>query len=109
MAIAQGTTTIAVTSEERTWRVNIETPKGADPVVTVYREEVKSAADGSIISKAPNAQTQRALSTVATETQPFTPAVAGQVSGAELSQFIADRADMWRKADLAAASAGARP
>jgi hypothetical protein len=38
MALDQGTVTVAVTSQERTWRVNIETPQGADPTITIQRE-----------------------------------------------------------------------
>jgi hypothetical protein len=105
MAIDQGTATIAVTSQERTWRVNIETPKGADPVVTAYRELVRTGPDGAIISKEMVGSTERAASQVATEMQPFTPAVPGQVSGTELAGLISARADMWRLADIAAAAA----
>jgi hypothetical protein len=105
MAIDQGTATIAVTSQERTWRVNIETPKGADPVVTAFRELVRTGPNGEIISKEPIGNTQRSASTVATEMQPFTPAVPGQVSGAELAGLISARADIWRLADIAAAAA----
>jgi hypothetical protein len=101
MAIYQGTETIAVTSQERTWRVSIETPKGGNPVVTVYRELVKTAADGSVISKETIAPAQRSLSAVATENQPFIPAVSGQISGAELAGLIAARGDMWRQEDIA--------
>jgi hypothetical protein len=105
MAIDQGTATIAVTSQERTWRVNIETPKGCDPVVTAYRELVRTGPDGAIISKEPIGDTQRCASEVASEPQPFVPAVPGQVSGAELAALISARADMWRLADIAAAAA----
>lgn len=101
MAIDQGTATIAVTSQERTWRINIETPMGADPIVTAFRQVVKSAADGSVIAIDNASPAQRSLSSVATENQPFTPSVAGQVSGAELAALVASRADMWRAADIA--------
>jgi hypothetical protein len=109
MAIDQGTATIVVTSQERTWRVNIETAKGADPVVTAYRELVRAGPDGAIISKEPIGDTQRSASAVATEMQPFTPAVPGQVSGAELAGLIAARMDMWRLADIAAAPREKQP
>ena len=102
MAIDQGSSTVTINSQERTWRVNIETAKGQDPVVTAYREEVKTASDGTIVSKESNTQTQRSLSTVAKETQPFTPTTPGVVTGVELATLIADRIDMWRKADMTA-------
>lgn len=104
MAIDKGTETIAIISQERTWRVNIETAKGTDPFVTVLRETVQTAIDGSIISKTAAPPAERALSTVATENQPFTPSVAGQISGAELAKLIADRGDMWRTQDIAIAA-----
>lgn len=34
---------------ERTWRANIETPFGQSQAVTVYRERLQLAADGSIV------------------------------------------------------------
>lgn len=103
MAIDQGTATLAVTSRERSWRINIETPKGADPVVTVFRQTVKTADAGSTVAIDAAPAAQRNLSAVATETQPFTPATPGVVTGAELATLVANRGDMWRMADIAAA------
>jgi hypothetical protein len=101
MAIDQGTATIAVDTQERTWRVNIETAKGADPVVTVWREVVKTAPDGSIVSKVQGAMVQRALSAVATQTI----AVPGAsppivLTMARLAETIAATADQWRQEDI---------
>jgi hypothetical protein len=107
MAISQGTVTLAITSQERSWRINIETAMGADPVVTVFRETVKTDASSKVISKEPAPQAQRALSVVAAETQPFTPATPGVITAAELATLVAARADMWRAADIAASSQGA--
>jgi hypothetical protein len=99
MAIEQGTETVTVTSQERTWRVNIETAMGADPVVTAFRETIRTASDGSVISKEPAGSTERRLSAV--ETQSFT--VNGKAyTGAEIADIIAAVADTWRQQDIAA-------
>ena len=64
MAINRGTKSLTVSTEERTWRVNIETPLGGDPVVTVWRELVTKDAEGNIIAKVPSETTSRSLSKV---------------------------------------------
>lgn len=51
MTIDQGTKTLAVTTKERTWRTNIETPYGGEAVVTVWREVVMIGPDGKVISR----------------------------------------------------------
>lgn len=105
MAIDQGTATLALKTEERTWRINIETPKGGDPVVTVHREIVRTGPDGAIISRDPAGTVQRGLSAVATESHK----VGGHTySTAEVAGVIAAMADAWRQEDIAAAAA-ARP
>lgn len=105
MAIDQGTETLAIKTEERTWRINIETPKGGIPVVTIFREMVRIAPDGTILSKERSGDYDHSLLDMATEHQPFTPAVSGQVSGLELSQLVAAKADLWRLKDIADALA----
>lgn len=107
MAITIGTETLSITTEERTWRISIETPKNAVPVITVFRETVKSDAAGAIISKERTAQVSRAADVVAAETQDFTPSQAGKITAAELAALIAARADLWREQDLAAETAHA--
>jgi len=97
MAIDQGTATATIASQERTWRVNIETALGADPVVSIYREEVKTV-NGALLSKTPNAVVTRSLS--ATASQSFT---VGEktYTMAELATVIAAAADTFRAEDLA--------
>lgn len=102
MAIDQGTSTLIVTSQERTFCVNIETPKDTDPIVTVFRQVVKTAADGSTIAIESAPPARRNLSAVMAETQPFTPSTQGMVTGVELAALVAERADMWRTEDIAA-------
>lgn len=105
MAIDQGTETVVVTTQERTWRINIETAMGADPVVSVYRETVKTDYDGTVVSKdrAPDVL-PRNFSAVAK--QSFT--VGGKTYGmAEIAGVIAFIADTWRQEDIAAAAKAA--
>jgi hypothetical protein len=99
MAIDQGATTIAVTTQERTWRVNIETPKGADPVVTVYREVVRTGPDGAVISKEMSGTASRGLTAIAAESHTLN---GKTLTMAELAGFIALIADAWRTEDIAA-------
>jgi hypothetical protein len=101
MAIDQGTATLTVASQERTWRVNIETAKDADPIVTVYREKIMTAPDGSVISREEAPSTARSLSAVADQaiTVPGTSIV---LTVAQLAAAIAATADKWRKDDIAA-------
>lgn len=97
MAIDQGTETLAIKTEERTWHVTIETPKGGDPVVTVHREIVRTLPDGSVISKEPCGSVSRSLS--ATAKQAFK--VGGQsYTTAEIAGVIAAVADVWREEDI---------
>lgn len=100
MAIDQGTETLALKKEERTWRINIETPKGADAIVTVLREVVCTAADGSIFSRylVPGNVT-RSLSETAGQT--FT-VKDKTYTTAEIAGVIAFIADKWRQDDIAA-------
>lgn len=109
MALAQGTATIAVTTQERTWRVEIETALGADPVVTVYRQTVKTDPSGNVLSIEMAPIARRALSAISAETQAFTPSVAGLITGGELAALIAARADVWRQADITAATGQPAP
>jgi hypothetical protein len=105
MAIDQGTEVIALTSQERTWRINIETPKGGEPVVTVWRETVKTASDGSIISReGVGRPVERSLSAIAGQTYN----VGGKTyTTAEIAGAIAVIADAWRQEDIAAAQLAA--
>lgn len=101
MASNQGTETVSVTTQERTWRVNIETARHADPVVTGYREIVRTASDGSLIAAEQAPQAERKLSAVAAQTLPFTAATAGVITGLELAGLIAAWVDKWREEDIA--------
>jgi hypothetical protein len=102
MAIDQGTETIAIKTQERTWRINIETPLGGDPVITSYRETVRTGPDGAVISREASVDTSRALSDVAAQ--------AFKVGGnsyttIEIAAVVAAIADTWRQEDIAAEAA----
>lgn len=99
MAIEQGTETVSLTSEERTWRVEIFTDKGIDPLVRVHRQVIKSTADGTILSVQDNAIVERLQSAVMNDS--FT-AAGVTVTGAQLAALISQAADQWRAEDLAA-------
>lgn len=99
MAIEIGTETISITTQERTWRINIETPFNTVPTVTVYRELVKT--DGNnIISRDQNAAVSQRTADAVTE-QKYT-ALGASVTGAQLAALISVAADTWRVEDIAA-------
>ncbi|MDP1867011.1 MAG: hypothetical protein Q8L13_11810 [Bradyrhizobium sp.] len=95
---------MTVKAQERSWRINIETPLGADPVVTVFREVVRTASDGAVIARDPAGSFDRSLS--ASADQVFT--VSGnKYTVGEIAVVIAAIADAWRQEDLDAAAAAA--
>jgi hypothetical protein len=99
MAITQGTETVALTIEERTWRLEIFIEKGTDPTVRAHREVVKTDAAGNVVAKDPSAVVERQLSKVAS--QSF--AIGGKTyTGAEIANVLAAVVDTWRQEDLAA-------
>lgn len=104
MSIDQGTETIAIKTEERTWRINIETPKGGDPVVTVHREIVRTGPDGEIISQEPSGSVSRSLSVTAK--QDFTIGKKTYTT-AEIAGAISVISDTWRTEDITAAAEAA--
>ncbi|MBN8960584.1 MAG: hypothetical protein J0H71_05585 [Rhizobiales bacterium] len=102
MAIEQGTETVTVTLEERTWRVEIFCEKGEDPTIRAHRQTVRSDAGGNLLSIVNCATVERNSSTIQGDT--FT-AAGVTVTGAQLADLIAAAADQWRSEDLAAVEA----
>lgn len=98
MAINQKTETITVKTEERTWCITIDTPKNSDPTVTIHREIVKTAPDGSITLREPSGIVKRSLST--TSSQKFKIGNESYTT-AEIAGVIAAIADIWREEDIA--------
>jgi len=98
MSTTIGTETVAITTTERTWRVQIETPRGQDPVVVALREFIKTDPNGGVISQMQSGMTRRQLSAIASES-----VTAGgvTVTYAQLAELIATAADTFRAQDLA--------
>lgn len=102
MAIDKGEEAVTIRTEERTWRIQIETPKGLDPNVTVFRETVRSLPDGTIISKEATEEVRRSFSSISE--QKFD--IRGMaITGAQVAGILAAVADIWRQEDLKAVQA----
>jgi hypothetical protein len=102
MAIDLGTTTITVSKQERTWRLEIFTEKGQDPSVRAHREMIETASDGTFKRERSGVTVERSLSAVATETFQ----IGGHTyTGGEIAMVLAAIADTWRGQDEAAAAA----
>ena len=106
MATEQGTSTIVVTTEERTWRTNIETPKGGDPVVTAYRETIKTLSDGTVLGRDQmSIRVDRSFSSTVANDDKVTLLNGKVISAVEMAEAVAAFIDMWRHQDAAAESA----
>lgn len=104
MAIDQGTETVSISTQERTWRINIETPIGQTPTVTAFREIIKSDGGGTIFAREIGIEVSRLADAVAAET--FT-AAGATVTGAQLAALISKAVDQWRQQDIDAAKPAA--
>lgn len=54
MAIESGQETLTVTTIKRTFRVNLETPRGGDPMISIFREVWRLLADGTVLQQSQN-------------------------------------------------------
>lgn len=68
MSTPLGTTTLTVTKEERTWRVECFCENGTDYTMVAHREILSHAADGSVVSSERGKMVTRSVSQVAKET-----------------------------------------
>ncbi len=103
MAITQGTETISVTSEERTWRLEIFTEKGQQYSVRAHRETVRTDSEGNILSRERGVTVERTFSAIATEQ--FT--IAGKAyTGGEVADALSAIADIRRQQDISRQEAG---
>lgn len=99
MASESTTENITVTSQERTWRVQIECPFEQDYVLQAFRETVRTV-DGDLFGD-PNkgaGVVTRALSQVRTDT--VTLGSGKTVSIIELAEALVKHIEAWREADL---------
>ena len=92
MAITHEDVTKQIQSETRTWRINIETPRGVVPVITAHRELIKTA-DGELIGSSPMPAVERNVGSVISET--VTLASGKVVSVADMVEAIPAFIDRW--------------
>lgn len=86
MAIDKGTESVSLAVKERTWRVEIFTDFGADPVVQVHRERVWLRDDGSLYRR----ETLPAVTATLTQIASFD---LGGIDGAEMALAISGAGD----------------
>lgn len=107
MAIDQGTVTVTVSKQRRTWRVNIETAINADPVVTGFRELVSKDANGNLTDEPnrniPNPRVDFALSQVHAETVALDDGTV--LTGAQMAEAISKWIDAKDQEQLTALAA----
>lgn len=96
-----------VTITERTWRIEIETERGDDPVIRVFREKLTMAEDGTVLLR------DRDLPVVGRRLSEITDqkvAVgAASYTGSEVAAVIAAMADAFRQQDIETAASAAAP
>lgn len=100
MATTPTTEQLTLTSQERTWRCQIETPFGSDYVLQAFRETVRTA-DGALFGQPDKnaGVVTRTLSNAAADT--VTLASGKTVNVPELAEALVRHIEAWRAADLA--------
>lgn len=96
-----GIESLTITKLRRTWRVQIETPLGADYVLTAFRENVSKSGE-EIISKEPAGSVVRSMSAAAIDA--VTLQSGKTITGQELAEAIAAHIERWEDLDAAAQS-----
>lgn len=109
MAINKTVASVPATTDNRTWRANIETPLGGAPSIQVFREDVDRNAEGAVVGPSrPSMQpVNRAAAAIASESVTVT--VGGQevtVSAAAVIAALPVFFDRWTQEDI---TAGKRP
>ena len=103
MAIYTTASVSIVKSEQRTWRVNIEAPKGGDYTLTAWRESLGLDAAGAKQSRAEAPTVTRAASVlIAAKEPPFVCADGTSITVAHLIEAVSGLVDRWDAADAAA-------
>jgi len=95
MAIDKGEATVTMRTQERTWRIEIESPAGQMPYITAHRETIISLSDGTVIGRESGIQVRRTLEQLARDSEALA-----------MASAIPDIIDRWRKEDLAKAPEG---
>lgn len=100
MAIDTTASISIVKAEQRTWRINIEAPKGGGYTVTVHRENLGLDANGAVQSRAPAPDVVRTAAALIAGAEPaFACADGTAITIAHLVEAIAGYADRWAAAD----------
>lgn len=89
MAIDKGEQTLTLRTQERTWRIEIESPSGQVPTVTAHRETITSLPDGTVIGREPGIRVFRSFADLSDDKE----AIA-------MASAIPDIIDRWRNEDL---------
>lgn len=96
MATDLGSETVTVTKSRRTWRINVETPRGQDYVLTAHRELVKQAGE-DVISQTRETDVSRALSAVADQTVELSDGL--EISPLQIAEALALFIERWDTED----------
>lgn len=96
MAIELGTESLTLSVKERTWRVEIFTDVGIDPIVTAHREKVWLRPDGTVADRVVLPSVRRTLSQVQAEEVTY---LDQTVTCAVLAGLIAAAADVFATED----------
>lgn len=106
----QGTATITVNRQVRTWRTNIESAYGTVPSVTAFRETLQiNEADQTVLSKVPSGQIQRSFSDAVANGDKVTLSDGTVLSIAQMAEAIPVFIELWAAQDAAAPKPANQP
>lgn len=97
MAISLGTESLTVSSQRRTWRIQIECAMGTDYKLQAFRELVRSA-NGEVLTKESAGVVQRGLQESITDE--VTLQSGKKITVAELAEALVAHIEAWEIADL---------
>lgn len=110
MAITRPITATAIEEEERTWRANIETPRGQEAAwaIQIYRETVQKDSEGNYLNAIQSmTPVVRLAEAVAGERVTLSDSTELQVSS--LYEALMILFDRWAEEDSAAGAGGPNP
>lgn len=99
MAISEGSSSVTKTKERRTWRIDIDTPKGRPATVRAHRELLTTDSEGEVTAKPANTVCRTIAPDVLAETVSIT---GGKLlTVAEIYEGISKLVDAWDVVDRA--------
>lgn len=98
MATDLGTSSVTLSQQRRTWRINIESAIGTIPVLTAHRELVSKVGD-TVIAKDPSGNVTRSLAAVAAESITLHDGMV--ITPAHIAEALVALIERWEAADLA--------